>query len=217
MERVKFIFDPICPWCYQTSRWAKQLERLGEIELDWGLFSLEVVNLEAGKDPRELVARSAPALRTATLIRRRQGSKAIGPLYTAIGRQTWESAPPEADMATAVRTALTEVGSDPALCDEAMADASTWDEVLDEHRSFVERTRSFGVPTIVLDGGDGLAIFGPVISELPADADAVELWGHVSWLARYGNFAELKRDRVRLPDLPAVEWRQRQREAAQAG
>jgi hypothetical protein len=48
MEVVKFHFDPICPWCYQTSRWAKRLEQLGEIELDWGLFSLEVVNLEEG-------------------------------------------------------------------------------------------------------------------------------------------------------------------------
>src|ERR1700736_2592576 len=142
MERVKFIFDPLCPWCYQTSRWAGQLERLGEIELDWGLFSLEVVNLEAGKDPRELVARCGPALRTAVLIRRRQGSKAIGALYSAIGRQTWQSAPPEPDMATAVRAALAEIGSDPVWCDEAMADASTWHEVVDEHLSFVERSRS---------------------------------------------------------------------------
>lgn len=217
MERVKFIFDPLCPWCYQTSRWARQLERLGEIELDWGLFSLEVVNLEAGKDPHELVARCGPALRTATLVRRRQGSKALGPFYAAIGRQTWESAPPEADMATAVRTALADVGLDPGLCDEAMADPSTWEEVLEEHSAFVERTRSFGVPTIVLDGGEGLAIFGPVISELPSDEDAVELWRHVAWLARHGNFSELKRDRVKLPDLPAVEWRQRQRETAKAG
>jgi protein-disulfide isomerase-like protein with CxxC motif len=48
MDAVRFHFDPICPWCYQTSRWAKRLEQLGEIELDWGLFSLEVVNLKDG-------------------------------------------------------------------------------------------------------------------------------------------------------------------------
>ena len=52
-EPVKFYFDPRCPWCYQTSRWAKRLEELGEIGLDWGVFSLEVVNLEEqpGFDP----------------------------------------------------------------------------------------------------------------------------------------------------------------------
>ena len=60
MDAVRFHFDPICPWCYQTSRWAKRVEQLGEIELDWGLFSLEVVNLKDGDDPRELQARSAP-------------------------------------------------------------------------------------------------------------------------------------------------------------
>ena len=83
MDVVRFHFDPICPWCYQTSRWAKRVEQLGEIELDWGLFSLEVVNLKDGVDPRELQARSGPALRTATLIRQRKGGVAIGPFYTA--------------------------------------------------------------------------------------------------------------------------------------
>src|SRR5271170_2739606 len=53
MDAVRFHFDPICPWCYQTSRWAKRVEQLGEIELDWGLFSLEVVNLKDGeRSPR---------------------------------------------------------------------------------------------------------------------------------------------------------------------
>ena len=79
MDVVRFHFDPICPWCYQTSRWAKRVEQLGEIELDRGLFSLEVVNLKDGADPRELQARSGPALRTATLIRQRKGGAAIGP------------------------------------------------------------------------------------------------------------------------------------------
>jgi len=65
LEHVKFYFDPACPWCYQTSRWARRVEEMGEIELDWGIFSLEVVNLPPGKDARELDARSGPALRTA--------------------------------------------------------------------------------------------------------------------------------------------------------
>jgi predicted DsbA family dithiol-disulfide isomerase len=213
MDAVRFHFDPICPWCYQTSRWAKRVEQLGEIELDWGLFSLEVVNLEDGADPRELQARSGPALRTATLIRQRKGGAAIGPFYTALGRRIWEQSPPEQDMATAVRGALEEVGLDVEWCDEALSDPGTWEAVLDEHNALIERTRSFGVPTIVLDGGTGPAIFGPVISELPSDEDAVDLWRHVSWLARYDNFAELKRDRIKSPDLPAMTWYQAQREA----
>jgi hypothetical protein len=94
VDKVRFHFDPLCPWCYQTSRWAKRLEELGEISLDWGLFSLEVVNLKEGEDEREIETRSGPALRTATLVRRREGSAAIGPFYTGLGRRFWEQAPP---------------------------------------------------------------------------------------------------------------------------
>ncbi|MDP8978475.1 MAG: DsbA family protein [Actinomycetota bacterium] len=45
-EHVPFYFDPVCPWAYQTSRWARRLAELGEITLDWGLFSLTLANAE---------------------------------------------------------------------------------------------------------------------------------------------------------------------------
>jgi len=212
MDKVKFHFDPRCPWCYQTSRWIRRLEELGEVEADWGIFSLEVVNLEAGKDPRQIDAVSGPALRTAIVIRDNFGSKAIGPFYAALGKRIWETVPPAEDQLVAVRESLEEAGLDPSLVDKAMADESTWDAVLAEHNELIANTRSFGVPTIVLEGGEGLAIFGPVISELPTDDDGVELWKHVSWLARYENFSELKRDRTIKNDLPAAVWRARQRE-----
>ena len=83
--------------------------------------------------------------------------------------------------------------------------------MVEEHQALVERTGAFGVPTIVLDGGEGNAIFGPVISTIPDDDEAVELWRHTEWLTRRPNFAELKRGRVSLPDLPAVAWGQEQR------
>jgi len=139
------------------------------------LFSLEVVNLKDESDPHQLEARSGPALRTATLIRERKGGAAIGPFYSALGKRIWEQSPPEQDMATAVRGALEEVGLDVQWCDEALREPATWEAVLEEHNGLIERTRSFGVPTIVLDGGSGPAIFGPVISELPTDEEAVEL------------------------------------------
>lgn len=217
MEKVKFHFDPRCPWCYQTSRWAKQLESLGEIELDWGVFSLEVVNLEDGADPRALEPTGSPALRTAVVIERTHGSKAIGPFYTALGRRNFEQVPPASDAVVAVRESLEEAGLEPALCDKALADPTTWDVVVDETVRLVERLGKLGVPTIVLDGGEGPAVFGPVISRLPSDEDAVELWRHTSWLVRYGNFAELKRKRDGLDELPVVAWWQEQRAKKASG
>jgi protein-disulfide isomerase-like protein with CxxC motif len=206
-ERVCFYFDPICPWSYQTSRWARRLEELGVIDLDWGLFSLELQN--AGKEPEELArahARSERALRTAVAVRDVAGRKAVGAFYKAVGERVHEQGEALDDPAT-VKAALTDAGLDPALCEKAWADPSTAERVAGEHRELCEQTRSFGVPTIVLDGGDGPAIFGPVITEVPSDHDAEELWRHVSWLARHDSFAELKRDRVASPDLESVrQW-----------
>jgi hypothetical protein len=82
--------------------------------------------------------------------------------------------------------------------------------VVHEHEALVTRTGAFGVPTIVLDEGEGPAIFGPVIYDLPDDGDAVELWRHSTWLVRNSNFAELKRGRGGVPQLPAMEYRVRQ-------
>jgi len=215
-ETVRFHFDPLCPWCYQTSRWAVRLEELGALDLEWAVFSLEVVNLPEGGDPQELEARSGPALRTAIVIRDTEGRRAIGRFYTALGRLVWEQAPPAPHAPETVREALEAAGFDPGLCDRALEDPGTWEAVLDEHRDLVERTKSFGVPTIVLDGGEGPAIFGPVVSTLPSDDDALELWRHVSWLVRYGNFAEVKRDRAQPPDLPVMEWYRKEREKKRA-
>jgi predicted DsbA family dithiol-disulfide isomerase len=224
METVKFHFDPRCPWCYQTSQWIRRLEELGTIEADWGVFSLEVVNADQDTDPETIDAISGPALRTAILIRDTKGSKAIGPFYKALGKRIWEQSPPMSDMVQAVRESLEEIGFDPSLVDTALEDPATWTAVLAEHRDLIEVNKSFGVPTIVLDGGTGPAIFGPVIGEMPDDTTAVELWEHVSWLVRYQDFSELKRARVSPPDLPAMKWRleqsamekARKKEAAQA-
>ena len=210
-ELVRFHFDPRCPWCWQTSRWARQLEALGEIELEWGVFSLEIVNLKEGEELTNPV--SGPALRTAVLIRDRLGRKAIGPFYEALGNRLWHEVPPPRpdEMVEAVRGALREAGLDPTLCDEALADPTTWDQVKAEHDDVVTRHGAFGVPTIVLDGGDGPAIFGPVIAELPDGVDAIDLWRHTAWLARYPNVYEIKRNRDKAPDVPVVAWNREQR------
>ena len=215
-ERIRFYFDPICPWSYQTSRWARRLEELGELELDWGLFSLELQN--AGDEPEDMHRRhdmSARALRTAVLVRQAAGSRGVGAFYAAIGARVHEQGASLDDPVT-VDQALGDIGLDPALSEQAMADSGTWDAVVAEHRGLVERTRSFGVPTLVLDGDEGPAIFGPVLSTVPSDEEAVELLRHVVWLARYENFSELKRERTVPPDLESVRQFLREQEVSSA-
>ncbi len=202
-EQVRFYFDPVCPWCYQTSRWMRRLAELGEAEVDWRLFSLEVQN--AGRESEAEArshSRAGLALRTAVLVRDRAGGAGVGELYQALGERFFEKGEPLDELAT-VEEALADVGLDSHLAVEAEGDHSLWEVAMADQRELVERTRSFGVPTIAL--GDGPAIFGPVISRVPAnDEEAVELFRHVVWLVRYENFSELKRERSEPPDLEAI-------------
>jgi protein-disulfide isomerase-like protein with CxxC motif len=219
MDRIRLYFDPICPWCYQTSRWVRRLAELGEVEADWGVFSLELANAEGGdlseEQRREKAhARSGPALRTVITVRDAAGSDGVDAFYRRIGERVHQRGEPLAELET-VRAALSDVALDPGLADKAVNDEDTGQRVTDEHHGLVERTRSFGVPTIQVDGDEGPAIFGPVVTEPPEDTEAVELWRHVAWLARYPNFAELKRDRSAAPELESV--RQMQRQAAEKG
>lgn len=197
-ERIRFYFDPLCPWCYQTSRWIRQLIALGEVEVDWAVFSLEIVNQGSDESRRKRHDHGRPVLRTVMAVRDQAGAPGVERFYAAAGAAIHERRR-DADDPGTVREALAEAGLDPGLYEVAMGDDGTWQRVEEEHRALVERTRSFGVPTIVLDGGDGPAVFGPVISRVPAPDDAAELFRHVAWLARYENFSELKRDRVEPP------------------
>ena len=48
---------------------------------------------------------------------------------------------------------------------------------------------------------DGLSFFGPVISRIPSDEDAVPLWDAVMTLAAFPGFAEMKRSLREKPQL----------------
>lgn len=215
VDRIRFHFDTLCPWCWQTSKWVRRLVELGEVEASWGTFSLEIQNAD---DPATVKGGSQAerSLRTAIAVRESEGEAALGRFYLAVGTAHHERGEALDDPAV-VRAALVDAGLDEGLEAKAMADDSTWEAVEAEHRGLVTGTRSFGVPTIVLDGGDGPAIFGPVLYAETSDSDAVELFRHVEWLARYDNFSELKRDRDRMPDLASVRAWQQESEAEEAG
>ena len=201
-DAVRFHFDMRCPWCYQTSRWVRRLAELGEVTVSWGVFALELQNFTKPIDRFDPArGHGIAALRTAVAVRDAVGQDACGAFYSAVGDRYFVGLEDLADPVT-LRAGLADAGLDPDWCDRALADEGTWHTVLADHTELVTQTRSFGVPTIRLDDGAGPAIFGPVVSEPPTDDDAVELWRHVRWLARYENFHELKRERDDGPDLP---------------
>jgi len=215
-EPIQFSLDPRCPWCWQTSKWIRQLERLDVVDVRWGTFCLELQNFDKPIEEFDGErAVSGPALRTLVAVREHEGDAAAGRFYEAIGDRYFEGEQGVGE--DTVRAALKDAGLDEAWLDTALADPSTWATVVAEHQALRSDTRSFGVPTIRLDGGTGPAIFGPVISNPPAsDGDAAQLWEHIEWLVRYDNFSELKRDRTVEPDLQMVRTMKAKRAAEAA-
>lgn len=182
------------------------MTEMGTVEVEWGVFSLAIVNCENGIEELNLAEeRGIKALRTALAVRDKLGNEAMGDYYEAIGNRIFDGLQ-SPQMDDTITGALSDAGLPEEICGEAQEDPATWETLVDEHTRLVSETRSFGVPTIGLDGPDGPVIFGPVISNPPeSDADAEALWEHVTWLTRYDNFSELKRDRTVDPDLAL--WR----------
>ena len=213
-ENIRFYFDPLCPWCYQTSRWARRLDELGVVDVEWRVFSLAIVN---GGDEGRAAADtgSAPSLRTAIAVRNAHGNAAVGAFYKALSDARHQRGLPLEDHAV-IEESLREASVEPALLRQALADPSTWEAVQREHDEAVAAYKAFGVPTIVLDGGDGPQMFGPIISDIPDDEGSVELWQHFVWMARNRNVAEMKRDRLPL-DLESIRLWRREREQRDQG
>jgi predicted DsbA family dithiol-disulfide isomerase len=211
-DPVWLYVDPICPWCYQTARWARRLQELDVVELSWGFFSLEVQNAGEGVDILTHT-RSVPALRVALFVREQLGQAAAGAVYAALGAAMHER-DEQLKLLSTITASLADAGVDPEYARRALADEGTARRLFDEHRRLSER--GFGVPTLVLDRPDGPAMFGPVIPRVPGDDDARELFEHTAWLIRNPNVFELKRTRTEPPDLEGLRRAQRRRAARQA-
>ncbi len=194
-ERIRFHFDPACPWAWQSSKWLREVQRVRDVEIEWRLFSVAVVNQDSADPLADPTQKSSAALRALALVRRRAGNAAVGKLYETFGARVHEEG--EEPYLDTVRKALSDVGLEAGLADRALRDPHTADEVRADHEQAVDDVGAFGVPTVVLPSGKG--IFGPVLSLAPVGEEAGRLWDHVRWLIEKDGFFELKRARDRKP------------------
>ena len=215
---LAFHFDVICPWAYQTSLWMREVrDRLG-IEVDWRFFSLEEVNrVDGKKHPWErewsygwsmmrigaLLKREDPALNDAWYLR-------SGTALHVEGRQ-----PHRPEVA---RDLLAEMGLDPGIVDDALADETTHDDVRRDHEA-VLALGGWGVPTLVFPGSatdEARKLFGPVLIEPPTGGAADRLWELVVGWLEFPHLFELQRPKtpadlatvaeVFRPYIEAREW-----------
>lgn len=221
MADVAFHFDPVCPFCWMTSRWIRQVQDLRGLDVDWRFVSLALLNDEdaevyedQAEDYRATHLRGLELLRVCAAAREEHGPEIVGPLYRAMGEAIWQDsdpAGPEFDDVLAdvsrgrdVPAILAAAGLPGELADAA-GDASFDVVIRDEtERALQAAGGDVGTPILHFAPPEGPAFFGPVISELPSDEDAVSLWEAVETLAYYPSFAELKRALRDAPDLPLL-------------
>lgn len=203
-EKVTFWFDTSCPYCWITSRWVKEVEKVRDVEVTWVPMSLSILN-----DGRDIPAAYAdrmkanwgPARVFAAVAT--EAPEKLDALYTAMGTRIHNEGAVEnpseyGDYNGVIVDSLAEVGLDAAYIE--VADTEQWDEALKKfHQSAMDEVGDdVGTPVIKL--GD-TAFFGPVLTRIPRGEEAGEIFDASVKLASYPHFYEIKRSRNERPDF----------------
>jgi len=212
---INFYFDPVCPFAWMTSKWVRTVQAQRDYTVDWRFISLRLHNSAIDYDahfPPEYEAGHTAGLRllrVAAATREAHGGAAVARLYAALGAQIFDTAPPadapkDAGLrgtAGLVAPALAAAELPESLA-EALDDAG-WDAVIqaETDEALALTGKDVGTPILHFEPPEGVAFFGPVISRLPSEEQATELWDHVVALARFPGFAELKRSLRERPQL----------------
>jgi 2-hydroxychromene-2-carboxylate isomerase len=215
---VHFYFDPVCPFCWLTSKWVRMVCARRRYRVEWRFISLRLVNAHvdyAAHFPPEYEAGHTAGLRLlrmAARTRAEHGGEAVGRLYEALGARIFDTDfVPDAAVDHAARgtrpfvePVLAAAGLPAQLA--AALDEPRWDAVVqaETDEALALTGKDVGTPILHFEPPAGVAFFGPVISRLPGEDEAEQLWDHVIGLARFPGFAELKRSLRELPQLRAL-------------
>lgn len=197
---VDFWFDPICPFCWATSRWINRVAPERDLDITWRPISLLIKNgIDDPSHPYFAAAsRGLQLLRVVEAVRASGRADRIGDLYTEFGRHIHHRNELDFDVAAVLERLGLDAGLAEALDDEAWDDAIT--AAMADGLSLTGD--DVGTPLIAVGRPHGrVGAFGPVITEVPDVAGSVDLWDGFVTIIDAPGFFELKRTRTHAPAL----------------
>lgn len=211
--RVRFYFDPLCPWCWITSHWLHdEVRPHRDLQIDWRSISLLVRNEGQDMDPeyREQawpgMQRSFGLLRVVEALRAAGQADRVHQVYVSFGRHFHHG---EDGLSFDIAESLREVGVDPSFA--GAYDDTAFDAAVRSSTAQAEAVagEDVGTPIIALEvpgegGPEWRGYFGPVIPAVVRGEAALRLWDGLESLIRTEGFYELKRTRTVEPDMASV-------------
>ena len=203
MTKIEFYFDPGCPWCWNASRWIKEVQKQQEINVEWKSFSLLIKNGDGmNKDYLEKFTITRQMLRIIEAVKKKYGDKLTDSLYTEFGIKVHHEKDFSVSAMENVVKKVCSLDFDEII--KSKDDASLDDDIRKSMDSAFEVVgNDVGVPIIVFENRNKkIGYFGPVLSEAPTGSEALKVWQGIKSLAEYDHFFELKRTRNEDAGLP---------------
>lgn len=187
-------FDPGCPFTWITTRWIDRVAPERALDITWRPLSLLIKNDTPETSPfYSKVRRTRDLLRVVEAVRDAGHGDRIGEIYTEFGRRIHHRDELDFDVAAV----LDELALDPALA--GALDDPRWDEAISAAMSegLELAGQDVGTPLVAIDGRHGRVGFsGPILTRLPEQPEAVDLWDAFVLVANIRGFWEIRRTRT---------------------